>query len=400
MALIASRINRIKPSPSTMASQRARELRAAGRDIVGLTSGEPDFDTPENVAEAVVRAMAASKTKYTDVGGTPELKAAIRSKFQRENQLDYSASEIIVGTGGKQVIFNALMCTVEAGDEVIVPAPYWVSYPDIVLLAGGSPVFVRCPPERGFKLQPEDLEKAITPRTRWLILNAPNNPSGAVYSRDELKALASVLLRHPDVWILTDDMYEHILYDGRAFATIAQVEPGLKSRTLTVNGVSKAYAMTGWRIGYGGAPVELVKAMTKLQSQSTSNPSSIGQAAALEALSGPQGFIAQRTATFQLRRDRIVALLNEVPGISCHQPEGAFYVFPSCEGVLGRKTPAGQVLESDEDFILYLLDEENLAVLQGAAYGVSPYFRISFAASMALLEEGCRRVARACEKLV
>jgi len=400
MALIASRINRIKPSPSTMAGQRARELRAAGRDIVGLTSGEPDFDTPENVAEAVVRAMAASKTKYTDVGGTPELKAAIRSKFQRENQLDYSASEIIVGTGGKQVIFNALMCTVEAGDEVIVPAPYWVSYPDIVLLAGGAPVFVRCPPERGFKLQPEDLEKAITPRTRWLILNAPNNPSGAVYSRDELKALASVLLRHPDVWILTDDMYEHILYDGRAFATIAQVEPGLKSRTLTVNGVSKAYAMTGWRIGYGGAPVELVKAMTKLQSQSTSNPSSIGQAAALEALSGPQGFIAQRTATFQQRRDRIVALLNEVPGISCHQPEGAFYVFPSCEGVLGRKTPAGQVLESDEDFILYLLDEENLAVLQGAAYGVSPFFRISFAASMTLLEEGCRRVKRACGKLV
>ncbi len=400
MALIASRINRIKPSPSTMAGQRARELRAAGRDIVGLTSGEPDFDTPENVAEAVVRAMAASKTKYTDVGGTPELKAAIRSKFQRENQLDYSAAEIIVGTGGKQVIFNALMCTVEADDEVIVPAPYWVSYPDIVLLAGGSPVFVRCPPERGFKLQPEDLEKAITPRTRWLILNAPNNPSGAVYSRDDLKALASVLLRHPDVWILTDDMYEHILYDGRAFATIAQVEPGLKSRTLTVNGVSKAYAMTGWRIGFGGAPVELVKAMTKLQSQSTSNPSSIGQAAALEALSGPQGFIEQRTATFQQRRDRIVALLNEVPGISCHQPEGAFYVFPSCEGVLGRKTPAGQVLQSDEDFILYLLDEENLAVLQGAAYGVSPFFRISFAASMALLDEGCRRVARACGKLV
>ncbi len=399
MTLIASRINRIKPSASTMAGQRARELRAAGRDIVGLTSGEPDFDSPENVAEAVVRAMAESRTKYTDVGGTPELKAAIRRKFQRENQLDYSASEIIVGTGGKQVIFNALMCTVEAGAEVIVPAPYWVSYPDIVLLAGGSPVFVRCPPEHGFKLRPEDLEKAITPRTRWLILNAPNNPSGAVYSRDELKALASVLLRHPDVWILTDDMYEHILYDGRAFATIAQVEPGLKSRTLTVNGVSKAYAMTGWRIGYGGAPVELVKAMTKLQSQSTSNPSSIGQAAALEALSGPQDFIAQRTATFQQRRDRVVALLNEVPGISCHQPEGAFYVFPSCEGVLGRKTPAGRVLESDEDFILYLLDEENLAVLQGAAYGVSPFFRISFAASMALLEEGCRRVRRACEKL-
>jgi aspartate aminotransferase len=390
MLQIAARIQRIKPSPSSMAGQRARELRATGRDIVALTAGEPDFDTPENVTEAVVRAMAQSRTKYTDVGGTPELKAAIREKFRRDNGLDYAASEIIVGNGGKQIIFNALLATVEEGDEVIVPTPYWVSYPDIVLLAGGTPVFVACPPAQGFKLQPADLEKAITPRTRWLILNGPNNPSGATYTREELKALAEVLLRHPHVWLMTDDIYEHILYDGRRFATMAQVEPELKARTLTINGVSKAYAMTGWRIGYGAAPAALIKAMTKLQSQSTSNPSSISQAAAQEALSGPQGFMAERTRIFQERRDRVVASLNRIDGISCHVPEGAFYVFPSCAGVLGKKTPGGQVLNTDEDFILYLLDEENLAVLQGAAYGVSPFFRISYATSMDLLEEGLR----------
>jgi aspartate aminotransferase len=400
MLQIAARIQRIKPSPSSMAGQRARELRATGRDIVALTAGEPDFDTPENVTEAVVRAMAQSRTKYTDVGGTPELKAAIREKFRRDNGLDYAASEIIVGNGGKQIIFNALLATVEEGDEVIVPTPYWVSYPDIVLLAGGTPVFVACPPAQGFKLQPADLEKAITPRTRWLILNGPNNPSGATYTREELKALAEVLLRHPHVWLMTDDIYEHILYDGRRFATMAQVEPELKARTLTINGVSKAYAMTGWRIGYGAAPAALIKAMTKLQSQSTSNPSSISQAAAQEALSGPQGFMAERTRIFQERRDRVVASLNRIDGISCHVPEGAFYVFPSCAGVLGKKTPGGQVLNTDEDFILYLLDEENLAVLQGAAYGVSPFFRISYATSMDLLEEGCARIKRACEKLV
>lgn len=399
MALIASRIHRIKPSPSSMAGQRARELRATGRDIVSLTAGEPDFDTPENVVQAVVRAMAASQTKYTDVGGTPELKQAIRDKFQRDNKLDYRADEIVVGNGGKQVIFNALLCTVDEGDEVIVPTPYWVSYPDIVLLAGGRPVFVAGPPERGFKLQPEDLERAITPRTRWLILNAPNNPSGAAYTRGELRALADVLLRHPHVWIMTDDIYEHVLYDARQFFTMAQVEPALKERTLTINGVSKAYAMTGWRIGYGGAPAELVKAMTKLQSQSTSNPSSISQAAALEALSGPQDFIAQRTLTFQQRRDAVVARLNQAPGISCHVPEGAFYAFASCREVLGRRTPGGKLLETDEDFILYLLDEENLAVLQGAAYGVSPFFRVSYAASMEQLQAGCDRLQRACEKL-
>lgn len=399
MVLLASRVNRIKPSPSSMAGQRARELRATGRNIVGLTAGEPDFDTPDNVTEAVMRAMSASKTKYTDVGGTPELKAAIAEKFRRDNGLDYGPGEIIASNGGKQVIFNALMCTVEAGGEVIVPAPYWVSYPDIVLLAGGLPVIVPTTVESGFKLQPADLEKAITPRTRWLVINAPNNPSGATYTRDELLGLAEVLRRHPHVWIMTDDIYEHILYDGRSFLTMAQVAPDLKSRTLTMNGVSKAYAMTGWRIGYAGAPAELVKAMTKLQSQSTSNPSSISQAAAQEALSGPQAVVAERTRVFQQRRDALVGWLNAMPGISCHVPEGAFYVFPSCAGLLGRKTPAGKVLETDEDFIMYLLDEENLAVLQGAAYGVSPFFRMSFATAMANIEEGCERLRRACEKL-
>ena len=399
MSLIAARLNRIKPSPSSMAGQRARELRAAGRDIVGLTSGEPDFDTPPNVCEAVVGAMAASKTKYTDVGGTPELKAAVAAKFKRDNGLDYGSNEIIVGTGGKQVIFNAFMCTLEAGDEVIVPAPYWVSYPDIALLADGKPVIVTCRPEDGFKLRPEDLERAITPRTRWLVLNAPNNPSGATYTRDELRGLADVLLRHPQVWVMSDDMYEHILYDGREFATIAQVEPALKERTLTINGVSKAYAMTGWRIGYGGAPAALIKAMTKLQSQSTSNPSSISQAAAQEALNGPQDFIAERTRIFQERRDKVVAELNRIPGVTCHLPEGAFYVYPSCAGVIGSKTPDGQVIRTDNEFVLYLLEAQNLALLQGEAYGVSPFFRISYATSMERLEEGLRRLRLACEAL-
>lgn len=400
MSFIADRLNRIKPSPSSMATQRSRALKAAGHDVVGLTAGEPDFDTPPNVVEAVVRAMAASKTKYTDIGGTPELKAAVCAKFLRENQLSYSTSEVIVGTGGKQVIFNALMATVQKGVEVIVPAPFYVSYPDIVLLAGGTPVPVMCPSEKGFKLQPEDLERAITPRTRWLVLNAPNNPSGAVYSRQELRALAEVLIRHPHVWVLSDDIYEHVLFDGREFCTMAQVAPELKERTLTVNGVSKAYAMTGWRIGYCGAPAELIKAITKLQSQSTSNPSSIGQAAALEALTGPQGFIAERTKIFQDRRDAVVAQLNAIPGVTCHSPEGAFYVFPSCAGLLGKKAPDGRVIKTDEDFVLYLLDAEKLAGVHGAAYGCAPFFRFSFATSMAVLDEGCARLKRACERLM
>ena len=399
MDIIAARLNRIKPSPSSMASQRARALRAAGRDIVGLTAGEPDFDTPSNVCDAVVRAMTASKTKYTEVGGTPELKSAIIEKFRRDNDLAYTADEIIVGTGGKQVIFNALMCTLEPGDEVIVPAPHWVSYPDIALLAEGQPVTVACRPEDGFKLRPEALEEAITPRTRWLVLNAPNNPSGAIYTREELHRLADVLLRHPQVWVLSDDIYEHILYDGRRFFTIAQLEPALKERTLTVNGVSKAYAMTGWRIGYGGAPAELVKAMTKLQSQSTSNPCSISQAAAQEALTGPQDVVAERTRIFERRRDRVVAAVNQVAGLGCHAPEGAFYVYASCASVIGKKTPDGKVVASDADFVMYLLEAQNLALIQGDAYGLSPFVRISFAASMETLEEGCQRLRLACEAL-
>jgi len=399
MSIIAARLNRIKPSPSSMASQRARELRAAGRDIIGLTSGEPDFDTPPNVCDAVVRAMTASKTKYTDVGGTPELKAAIIEKFRRDNGLAYAADEVIVGTGGKQIIFNALMCTLEPGDEVIVPAPYWVSYPDITLLAEGRPVVVACRPEDGFKLRSETLHQAITPRTRWLILNAPNNPSGATYTRDELRQLADVLLRHPQVWVMTDDIYEHIRYDGRRFFTIAQVEPALKERTLTVNGVSKAYAMTGWRIGYGGAPAELVKTMAKLQSQSTSNACSISQAAAQEALNGPQELIAERALIFQARRDRVVAAVNEIRGLRCHAPEGAFYAYASCADIIGKKTPDGRILGSDTDFVIYLLESQNLALVQGEAYGLSPFVRISFAASMEMLEEGCRRLRLACEAL-
>ena len=396
---IASRLNRIKPSPSSMANQRVRELRTMGRDIVGLTAGEPDFDTPDNVKEAVIRAMAAGQTKYTDVGGTPALKAAIAAKFRRDNGLDYAANEIIAGTGGKQVIFNALMCTVDAGDEVIVPAPYWVSYPEVALLAGGVPVIVQCPADKGFKLQPADLESAISPRTRWLVLNGPNNPSGATYSRAEMKALTGVLLRHPHVWLLSDDMYEHIRYDGREFATPAQVEPALRERTLTVNGVSKAYAMTGWRIGYAGGPAALIKAMVKLQSQSTTNPSSIGQAAAAEALNGPQAIVAERTRIFQTRRDIVAETLNRAPGIACHRPEGAFYVFPSCAGTVGKRTPDGKILTNDDDFVAYLLDAHDLAVLPGSAYGMPQFFRISFAASSAQLKEGCARLVRACEAL-
>ncbi|MFT5533870.1 MAG: aspartate aminotransferase [Burkholderiaceae bacterium] len=399
MLKISDRLNRIKPSPSSMAGQRARELRAAGRDIIGLTSGEPDFDTPEHIREAAARAMANGQTKYTDVGGTPALREAIADKFRRDNGLNYKASEIIVGTGAKQVIFNAFMATVQAGDEVIVPTPYWVSYPDIVLLAEGTPVFVDCLPEYGFKLQPDQLERAITPRTKWLVLNAPNNPSGAAYSHAEMKALTDVLMRHPHVWVMTDDIYEHILYDGRTFATPAAVEPALRDRTLTLNGVSKAYSMTGWRIGYGGAPVELVKQMVKLQSQSTSNASSISQAAALEALRGPQGFIAERTAEFQARRDVLVPRLNAIEGVSCHLPEGAFYLFPSCAGLLGSVAPDGRRIDSSDELVMYLLDAEGLAVLQGSAYGVPPYFRMSFAASMAVLDEGCERLARACARL-
>ena len=400
MIRIAERLNRIKPSPSSMAGQRVRAMRAAGQDVIGLTTGEPDFDTPEHIKEAAIRAMRAGKTKYTDVGGTAELKSAVRDKFIRENGLKFAADELIVSTGAKQAIFNALLCTVESGDKVIVPAPCWVSYPDVVRLAGGDPVFVPCPPESGFKLQPEQLERAITPRTRWLVLNSPNNPSGAVYSRDEMKALTEVLLHHPHVAVMADDVYEHLRYDGREFATPLQVEPALRERALTINGVSKAYAMTGWRIGYAAGPAALIKNMMKLQSQSTSSPSAISQAAAVEALNGPQDYVASSRERFQGRRDDVVKWLNAAPGVQCHQPEGAFYVFASCAGAIGKKTPRGSIIQNDADFAMYLLESKNVVVVHGEAYGMSPCFRVSYAASEVVLEEGCRRIRLACEALI
>lgn len=382
-----------------MAGQHARMLRAQGRDIVSLTSGEPDFDTPEHIREAAYRAMNAGQTRYTDVGGTAALREAIQAKFARENQLDYKLDEIIVSTGAKQIIFNAIMATVDTGDEVIVPAPYWVSYPDITLLANGTPVIVDTQAEDGFKLQPEALERAITERTRWLVLNGPNNPSGSNYAASDLKALGEVLLRHPHVWILTDDIYEHLLYDGHQFHSLAQVVPELKDRVLTLNGVSKAYAMTGWRIGYAGAPAALVKAMTKLQSQSTSNASSVSQAAALAALTGSQTFVAESRQRFQARRDRIVRALNAIDGIQCASPQGAFYVFPTWTDLQGATLPDGSKLQTSEQWVLHLLNAQNLAVLQGSAYGVDSNFRISFAANEATLDEGCQRILRAREQL-
>jgi aspartate aminotransferase len=399
MSLLAERLSRIKPSPTLAATDRARALKAAGKDIIGLSAGEPDFDTPANIRAAAKAAIDRGDTRYTDTGGTPDLKKAIGAKFKRENGLDYAPNQIIVSTGGKQVLFNALMATLDAGDEVLIPAPYWVTYPDIVALAEATPVAVACPAENGFKLTMADLEAAITPRTKWLILNSPSNPSGAAYTKAELRALADVLLRHPQVWILTDDMYEHVLYDDFEFATIAQVEPKLYPRTLTLNGVSKAYCMTGWRIGYAGGPKELIAAMTMLQSQSTSNPSSVSQAASVEALSGPQDFIPRHNAIFKERRDLVVSMLNQATGLHCPKPEGAFYVYPSCKGVIGKRTPEGKAIENDTDFIAYLLDSEGVAVVQGAAFGLSPHFRISYATSTEVLEKACQRIQRACAAL-
>ena len=400
MSFLAQRLSLIKPSPTIAVTQKARELQAAGRDVIGLGAGEPDFDTPENIKDAAIAAIRRGDTKYTTVDGTPALKAAISGKFKRENGLDYEADQITVGSGGKQVIYNALLATVEQGDEVIVPAPYWVSYPDIALLCGGKPVIVPCSQNNLFRLRPEDLEAAITPKTKWLILNSPSNPTGAVYSAAELKALAEVLLKHPHVWVLTDDMYEHVLYDDHEFATMAQVEPRLYERTLTVNGVSKAYCMTGWRIGYGGGPSPLIKAMAKLQSQSTTNPSSVSQAAAVEALNGPQHFIAEHNKVFRERRDLVVRMLNQAPGLACSTPEGAFYVYPSCAGTIGKKTPQGKAIANDSDFVSYLLEAEGVAAVQGAAFGQSPFFRISYATSTEALHEACTRIKRACAALV
>jgi len=399
MSLIAERLLRIKPSPTIFIANKAMELKAAGRNVIGLAQGEPDFDTPDNIKEAAKRAIDKGQTKYTLVDGTIELKQAVCAKFKRENGLTYETKQISVGTGGKQVLYNALTATVNPGDEVIVPAPYWVSYWDIVLLCEGTPVSVVCPQNNGFKLRPEDLEAAITPKTKWLILNSPSNPTGSAYTRDELKAIGEVLVRHPQVWVLADDMYEHLVYDDFTFTSLAQVEPRLYDRTLTLNGVSKAYCMTGWRIGYGGGPVELIKAMAALQSQSTTNPSSISQAAAVEALNGPQDFIPRNNAVFKLRRDLVVDMLNRCVGLHCPTPEGAFYVYPSCAGTIGKRTPQGKKIGNDTDFCAYLLDAEGVAVVPGVAFGLSPHFRISYATSNEELSEACTRIQRACAAL-
>ena len=399
MPFLASRLGRIKPSPTIAVTAKAAELKAQGRDVIGLGAGEPDFDTPEHIKQAAAEAMRDGKTKYTAVNGIIELRRAISAKFKRENGLAYTPDQITVGCGGKQVLYNALVATVEPGDEVVIPAPYWVSYPDMVLLCEGTPVLVDCPAEGGFKMKPKDLERAITPKTKWLILNSPSNPTGAAYTRAELKALTDVLLRHPHVWVMTDDMYEHLVYDGFAFATPAQVEPKLYGRTLTVNGFSKAYCMTGWRLGYAGGPRELIEAINMVQSQSTTHTSSISQWAGVAALNGPQGFIQEHNAVFQERRDLVVAMLNQAKGLRCPKPEGAFYVYPSCAGTIGRKTRAGQVIETDEDFVTYLLETEGVAVVQGAAFGLSPHFRVSYATATSVLEEACRRIQRACAAL-
>ena len=400
MAFLADALQRIKPSATIAVTDKARALKAAGRNVIGLGAGEPDFDTPDNIKQAAIKAIESGKAaKYTAVDGIPELKAAIAAKFKRENGLDYKASQIIVGTGGKQVLFNALMASLNPGDEVIIPAPYWVSYPEIVALLGATPVSIVTTMENGFKLTAEQLEKAITPKTKWLIFNSPSNPTGAAYTRDEVKALTDVLVKHPQVWMLTDDMYEHLVYDDFTFTTPAQVEPALYERTLTLNGVSKAYCMTGWRIGFAGGPEPLIKAMAMLQSQSTSNPSAVSQWASVEALNGPQDFIAKHNTIFKERRDLIVSMLNQASGIQCPKPEGAFYVYPSCAGTIGKTAPSGKKLTNDEDFVSELLEAEGVAVVQGSAFGAGPAFRISYATKTEDLEEAGRRIQRFCGNL-
>ena len=399
MGFIADSLDRIQPSATIAISGKAMALKREGKDVIGLAAGEPDFDTPDHIKQAAIEAINAGKTKYTPVDGIPELKQAICDKLKRDNGLDYKPSQISVGTGGKQVLFNALLGTINPGDEVIIPAPYWVSYPDIVLLAGGTPVMVQAMAKDGFKLQPEALEAAITDKTKWLIFNSPSNPSGAAYTADELKALTDVLLKHPNVWVLTDDMYEHLVYDDFEFVTPAQVEPKLYERTLTMNGVSKAYAMTGWRIGYAAGPEKLIGAMRKLQSQSTSNPCSIAQWAAVAALNGRHDFIAKNNEVFKGRRDLVVSMLNQTKGLSCATPEGAFYVYPSCEGAIGKTAPSGKVIESDEDFVTELLEGEEVAAVHGGAFGMSPFFRISYATSTQALTEACQRIQRFCAAL-
>ena len=396
---LSEAVNRVQPSPTLVVTAKAMELRRAGQDVIGFGAGEPDFDTPDHIKEAAYKAIADGQTKYTAVGGMPELKEAVCVKFKRDNDLSYEPSQVIVSPGGKAVIFNALLATVNAGDEVIIPAPYWVSYPDMTKLAGGSPVIVECTTEANRKLTPDLLEQAISPKTKWLILNSPSNPTGFAYTRAELSALAQVLIRHPHVYILTDDMYEFIVYDGFEFSTIAQVEPKLYDRTLTTNGVSKAYAMTGWRIGYAAGPEDIVKAMSKVMSQSTSNACTISQCASVAALNGSHAFLAERNEVFKTRRDIVINSLNESEGLSCKTPEGAFYVYPSCEGVIGRRSPSGKIIETDKDFASELLQQEKVAVVFGEAFGLSPAFRISYALSTEALEEGMQRIKRFCSSL-
>ena len=397
--LIADRLNNISPSQTIAITSKARALKAAGRDIISLSAGEPDFDTPDNIKQAAIRAIEAGDTKYTDVSGTPVLRRAIAQKFKRDSGIDYAPEEIIVSTGGKQVIYNAMVATLNAGDEAIIPSPCWVSYPDIVALAEGTPVIVPCGQNNGFKLRAEDLEAAITPRTKWFFLNSPCNPTGAAYAAEELRPICDVLLAHPDVWVFTDDIYDKLTYDGFRPATVVEVEPGLRDRTVTMNGCSKAYAMTGWRIGFAGAPVALVRAMDKLQSQSTSNTSSISQAAAVEALTGPQDTIGLMTVAYKERRDLVVDALNAIPGLSCHRPEGAFYVFPGLHGCIGKTSAAGARIANDEDFVVALLEEQGVAAVHGAAFMYPGHFRISYATDTDSLREGCARIADFCRAL-
>jgi aspartate aminotransferase len=398
MSIVSNSLKRIKPSPTLAVSQKARELKAAGKDIISLGAGEPDFDTPDNIKQAAIKAINDGDTKYTAVDGTPVLKDAIIKKFKRENNLDYSADQITVGAGGKHVIYNAMVATLNEGDEVVIPAPYWVSYPDIVLLAGGTPIILECDENQGFKINPLELEKIITKKTKWIILNSPSNPTGACYSEDDIREIAKVLIKYPHVYILSDDIYEHVAYEGFEFFTIAQVAE-LKERVLTMNGVSKAYSMTGWRIGYAAGPKEIIKAIAKIQSQSTTNPSSISQAAAVEALNGTQDFIKERATSFQERRDFVVKALNDIDGIECLNPDGAFYVFPSCKNLIGKKDSSGNELKNDTDFVQSLLENNGVAVVQGSAFGLEGFFRISYATSMENLKKALEKISTFCKSL-
>jgi aspartate aminotransferase len=399
MAFLADALSRIKPSATIAVTQMARELKAQGKDVISLSVGEPDFDTPQNIKDAAVAAIARGETKYTPVAGIPELRKAIADKFKRENGLDYKPEQVIVGTGGKQILFNAFMATINPGDEVVIPAPFWVSYPEMIALCGGTPVFVETTIENNFKLTAEQLDKAITPKTKWFMFNSPSNPSGAAYSKEELKALTDVLLKHPHVWVLTDDMYEHLVFGDFVYYTPAQVEPALYDRTLTMNGVSKAYAMTGWRIGYAAGPLPLIKAMDMIQGQQTSGACSVAQWAAVEALNGPQDFITESKKAFEERRDLVVSMLNQASGIVCPKPEGAFYVYPSCAALIGKTAPSGKVIETDEDFVMELLATEGVATVHGSSFGLGPNFRVSYATSNAKLEEACSRIQRFCASL-